>query len=438
MKKKEVDTKELIDQVVDEAIENAEAADVSETTEETKEDAEEKSKKPRTKRSTKKTEEQAEEVKAEDIKDEEAAEPAVEKKKRKNNVLRERKRAIDKNLSEDEFIMAATSRDTFSGEIASKERRRELAKEPKIITEDGEREAPTPQTIYDEEYKDLRASAKNNIILSGEIIGVRQTDADNPTSMVLADVRYKTGAFKVSIPAALLFYYDEKNYEGIEGTKDLIESIKKRIGSTVKFVAAYVKQDEGICYADRLRAMSLIGSRHYLKDWGRTGEPHLYPGLIGEGRIMAVGYQYVIADVLGAEIRIPSDELSYLHIGDARNTFSVDQPVTVFITEVTEKNVVRGRNKYTLVAAKGSIKKCFPNERQKYYNEFSVGMLTSAKITHIDEDLHVFVTLNGGKMDAICPYPSGNPKPMVGQKRVVRITMMDDETLRIFGMFVKN
>ena len=409
----EVDTN-LVDQAVDEAVEAAEAK------------PKKTAKKPKV---AKKVEEPAPEA---------AEETEKAPKKRKSNVLREKKRAIEKNLSEDEFIEAATSRETFSGEIATKARRRELAKEPKIITEDGEREAPTPQTIYNEEYIELRGSAKAGNILSGEIIGVHQTDADNPLSMILADVRYKTGAFKVSIPSFLLFDYDENQYQGEQGVKDLIDAIKKRIGSTIKFVAAYVKEDEGVCYADRLRAMSMIATKHYINNWRNTGEPHLYPGLIGEGKIMSVGYNNVIAEVLGAEIRIPQNELSYIHIGDARNSFSVDQPITVYITEVTEKKVIKGRNTYKLVNAKGSIKKCFPNEREKYYKQFQMGMLTSAVVTHIDEDLRVFVTLNGGKMDAICPYPSGNPKPMVGQKRVVKITGMDDETLRIFGMFQKN
>lgn len=416
-----------VEQVEENAVNTEEAAAPEETPEEAPAEEAPKKKKPRA--TAKKKEEPA---------PEEAPAEEEKPKKRRNNILREKKRAIEKGLSEDEFIEAATSRDTFSGEIATKARRKELSKEPKIITEDGEREAPTPQSVYNQEYIELRASAKTGSILSGELIGVHQTDADNPTSMILADVRYKTGSFKVSIPSFLLFDYDDNNYQGELGTKELMDAIKKRIGSTIKFVASYVKQDEGICYADRLRAMSMVGSKHYLNDWKNTGEPHLYPGLIGEGRIMAVGYQYVIAEVLGAEIRIPHSELSYINIGDARNTFSVDQPVTVYITEVSEKKVMRGRNTYRLVAAKGSIKRCFPNEREKYYKEFSLGMLTSAVVTHIDEDLHVFVTLNGGKMDAICPYPQGNPKPMIGQKRVVKITGMDDESLRIFGMFQRN
>ncbi len=359
-------------------------------------------------------------------------------KRRKNNILRERRRAVEKDLPEDEFIKAVTSRDTFSGAIATKKRREEIMAEERVITEEGDEEVKTLSSIYKEEYNDLRGSAMNGDILTGEVIGARKIDPDNPNTTIVADIRYKTGAFKVVIPSFLLFDYDEAQYKNKQGMIDLIEAIKKRITATIKFVAAYVDESEGICYADRLRALSLDGCKHYLHNWKNTGERHIYPGLRGKGRIMAVGRQYVIVEVLGADIRIPQDELSYMHIGDARNTFTVDEIVNVYITEVSEKNVIHGRNKYTLVNAKGSIKRAYPNEKKKHFKEFPLGMYTSAEITYIDKDLHVYCLLNGGKMDCICPYPKGNPKPMVGQKRVVEITGIDEEQLRLFGTFRRN
>lgn len=377
---------------------------------------------------SKKTKEKAEEP---------AEEPAAPRK-RKNNILKERKRAVDKNLSEDEKIEQYTSRSTFSGAIASKERRKELKSDIRVITENGDEPVVTMATIREEEYKELRGASIANKILSGEVMGVHATDPDNPESTVLVDVRYKSGSHKVSIPSYLYFDYDKSAFKGESGQRDLIEALKKRITGTISFVPSYVSQDEGLCYADRLRAMSMKSSLHYLNNWKGTNKPHIYPGLIGQGRIMAVGHQYVVIEVLGAEIRVPLDELSYIHIGDARNEFSVDEIKNVYITEVTEKNIIRGKNSYKLAAVKGSIKKAYPNEKKKHFDEFRLHQYVSATVTYIDDDLHVFCSLNGGIMDCICPYPSVDPKPMVGQKRVVEITGRDEEALRLFGTFRRN
>ena len=96
---------------------------------------------------------------------------------------------------------------------------------------------------------------------------------------------------------------------------------------------------------------------------------------------------------------------------------------------------MKGRNPYKLAHVKGSIQKAYPNERKKHYNEFPLGLNTSATITYIDESAHVYCDLQGGVMDCMCPYPSKGPAPVVGQNRIVQITKRDDDGYKLFGMF---
>ncbi len=383
---------------------------------------------PKKKAAAKKAEAETEDVEDGDVKE---TAPA---KRRSSSMLRERKRAISKDVQGDELLLEKAAFDTFSGSMASKERKKELMDDVRVITEDGE-VVETLATIRHNEYLELRGSAQAGKIVEGEIIGVRYTDPENPTSMVVADVRYKTGAIKVTIPALLLFDYDEEQYLTAQGNREIFEAVKRRINAQIKFVAAYVSQDECECVGDRLRACAMNSSKYYLNNWKNTDQPIVIRETIVKGKVMAVGRNYVIVDALGADIRIPRDELSYKFVGDARQMFTVCDEVNVMVTEIAEKSVKKGRNTYKLAHVKGSIKNAYPNMRKKYFDEFPIGFNTSAVITYIDDNVRVFCELSGGKMDCICPYPSRGAAPAVGQKRVVQITGRDPEGYRLFGMF---
>ncbi len=380
----------------------------------------------------KKAEKEPDEKKADAPKD--PAE-AAEKTKKSPNMLREKKHAIKTDAQGDELIVEKASLDTFSGAMASKDRKKELMDDIHVITEDGDEVVETLATIRNNEYIELRGSAKAGKILVGEIIGVRYTDPENPMSMVVADIRYKTGAIKVTIPAFLLFNYEESQYQTPQGNREIFEAVKKRINAQIKFVCAYVDQSEGTAVGDRLRACAMNSTRFYLNNWKGSDKPRVFPGTIVKGRILSVGSNYVIVDALGADIRIPRDELSYKFVGDARQMFSISDEVNVYITEVAELNIVKGRNPYKLAKVKGSIQKAYPNMRKKYFDEFPIGFNTSAVITYIDDNANVFCELSGGKMDCICPYPSKGATPAIGQKRVVQITGRDENEFRLFGMF---
>ena len=359
------------------------------------------------------------------------------------------KRAVPKeeDTDIDERIKAATDRQSFESEIANASRRRELMSSEHVITEVGDAEVETVATMRNREFQELVGSANVQRVLTGEVVGVRLADpsvSDGPSNgksvtTVLADILYGQGLIRVSIPSYLFFNYNEDAYKGREGMKDLEEELKHRLGSTIEFVASYVDQSKGECYGDRIRALSMKGSRYYLMPYKPGEPPRIVPDNIVKSRITCVERNAVIVDALGAEIRIPKDELSYIHIGDARDEFTIDDYVNVRILSVEKEVITRGRgNNYTLVKATGSIRQAYPDMRPIYFKRFPVGTLTPGKITQITDDAKIYCSLNGGQIDCMCAYPKFGIEPRVGQKRMIRINERNEEDLHLYGMFVAN
>lgn len=357
---------------------------------------------------------------------------------KKQALFVERRKAVDTSLPEDEQIEEKLSRATYTGVTASKKEKSELDETEKVITEDGDQEIETMESVHKKELVELRGAARSGRILEGEIIGFRQTDPDDPSSLLLAEIRYGTGSVHVSIPVNVLFDFDEQLYATEENRRVLVQQVKKRITATVRFVPAYVDEKSNTCYGDRLRAEEQVGKRFYLSDFRGTGGPRITAGLIVKSRILAVGMAYVVVNAIGADIRIPREEISYMHVGDARTMFTVDDFVNVKILSVGTKDVTHGKNHYRLVDATGSIRQAYPNLRKKYFDQYPIGTYAAAEITHIDEEGHVYCLLNGGQIDCMCPYPKYGIAPVVGQKRVVKIELIDENNMFLYGVFQNN
>ncbi|MBO5551570.1 MAG: S1 RNA-binding domain-containing protein [Lachnospiraceae bacterium] len=433
-RKKEDLTEEIVEQMPEEeqmeTATDAAAEDVAEDVaedeaEDSQPEAEEKPVKKAAKKSTSKKAKAAE---ADDVAEsEEDAEEKPKSKKKKKNA---------EPMDIEEEIRLKSSRNYFPGAKASKDIKKMLMSSEHVVTEDGDEEVDTYAKTRNREYLELLGSAKSGQILEGEITGIRQANPDNETSTILVDVSYGANTYKVTIPSYLLYYYEESAYATAEGARNLKQAIKKRLGSKIRFCASYVDQASGICYADRLKALDITGTRHYLKPWKGTDDPHVFPGIIVKSRVVAVSRTYVIVDALGAEITIPNEELSYMKIGDARTKFSVDQSVNVKILTVSEMNIKRNKDHYRLVKATGSIRQAYPDLRAQHYSQYDVGRLVTGRITWIDDSSNVFCELNGGEIDCVCDWPQFGPSPVVGQKRVIRITSRDDNKLFLYGRFV--
>ena len=347
--------------------------------------------------------------------------------------LESNKKSLVEELGVDEKLLHDVSRANSRLETMGKKKKKEVYASEHVYTEYGERDIETESTKKKTEYTELVASQKSLKILEGKITGFHYADENNPTSTILAEIKYQDGLWDVLIPSYLLFDYElDEKYASIETSKTIEKLVTKRIGGNVDFVVQTITK-EGIALADRLLAMSLKSVHHYTPQKGKPAR--IQPGFLVEGTITMVSRTFVIAEALGAEMKIPQDELSWFHIGDAREEFKVGQKVIIRVLSVNEYQTKKYNNKYTLIDVKGSIRKAQKDNREKYYKSFRIGGRYAATVTYVEEN--VFVNL-AGKMDAMVAFPKFGEVPVRGEERIVEITGKDDEKMFIYGVFVNN
>ena len=347
-----------------------------------------------------------------------------------------RRRRKKEDFTPDEQVGYASAFFSMGAKVANRDRRAELREDEYVVTEQGDLEIETRAKIRAREYKELAGSAKNGRVLEGEIIGMRHTDPNDLTSILMADVWYGQGTIQVCIPSFLLFDYDEDKYEGDTGARALEEIIKQRINSRVRFVVRQVNQDTGIAYADALEAQQQLGFTYYKHLWMSSTKPRIREGMKVKARVVSVSRRSMVVNVLGPETTIIGEDLSYLRNFDAREKYQVDDDVIVRIKEIKEETVTKRANKYDLIKIVASIRDAEPDERKIFFDGLRVGDMKSAVVTGIDDVGHVFLSLQD-KLECMCDYPRFGVKPMLGQKRVVRITGKDPEKMHILASFIR-
>lgn len=401
----EVDGNELLETTQEEA-ENPEAAE--ETTANEQEDGSE-------------SEEQEDNTETED-----AGEDEDETEEEGSTISDE----IDKAILQ---IRKNTSRSSARTEKMSKAKKKELYHSEHVITEFGDETLVTESMEKKKEYTELVASQKSKKILKGIITGFHYANDEDPASTILAEVLYGNGYFNVIIPSYLLFDYElDEKYTDKENNKLVAQQVERRLNSTVEFVV-HTFDKNGVAYADRLMALSMKGVSNYV---GKGLNPaRITPGLLVESKVVMVGRTFVIVDALGAEIKIPQDELAYHHVGDAREEFHVGESVNVRIKTATTYKVKKYDNSYTLIDATASIKAAKPDRRKEFFDQFRVGGRYAATVTYVDDNIYVNLS---NKMDAMVAFPKFGAIPVRGDQRVVEVTGKDPEKLFIYGVFVNN
>ncbi len=312
--------------------------------------------------------------------------------------------------------------------VASKTAKKKLYKAEKVITEDGDEEIETEATIKRNEFIELSASAKAHRVLTGKIVGMHTSEA---YGQLFVEIAYGHQTFTVLIPVSLLFDYDEKEYETPESRPKLESQIRRRYGATVKFVVRKVDEKNHTAIASRLEALQSEGIDNYVKEQ-RDGKPRIVDDMIVKSKITAVARTYIVVDALGAEIKIPHNELSYNYIGDVREEYSVGESVNVRVSNIKLVTVEKRDMKYRLIKATGSVKATMPDNRKTLYDSFKIGGKYAATVTYIT-DVTVFVQLKDS-YDCMCAFPKYGLMPEKGQKRVVEITNKSDDGMLIFGV----
>ncbi len=345
--------------------------------------------------------------------------------------------AEDDEPNPDDIIERSTAFYAHKTLLASKEKRSELRRSEHIVTENATDKIRNAVTDREEEKQDLVGSAMSGRVLRGEIVGMRHSDPDDPQSFLLADVKYKTGRFVVSIPSFLLFDYDENEYSGDRGARMLEERVMQRIGAEIRFIVRQVDQRNGIAYADSLEAQAHDAYRYYLARWRGSDHARVSEGSIVQARVIAVGRTFIIVDALGAEARIANSDLSYMRFSDAREIYEVNQKVNIRIKSISSEVVTKRKtNKYTLVKLEASVSGAGEDRRKEIFDQLQIGALRAATITHIDDKSNIFCNLQD-EIDCVCKYPQFGRQPAEGQKWTIRITMKDPEKLHIFGILVR-
>lgn len=321
---------------------------------------------------------------------------------------------------------------------ASKEEKKDMFSSVHVVTESGELRAETESTMLREDMTELNASAQAKRILEGTIIGCRSINPESDTSTTIAELEFGHGTCNVIIPDYALFNYDIEKYRTKEKQREVAKRVEDMIGSRVRFVVKSFDQKTKTAYADRLKAMEFDSFNNYRRET-REGRPRVVPGMLAEGRIVAVRKDSLVVYALGSEAVIKKDETSWFFISDLREVFQIDQMVTVKVLATKEVEVEKyGKEKYNLVLTQLSIKQATVDPMTKHYDYFKVGGKYAATITGITESgTGVFVTLQD-KVVCMCAYPKYGMLPTVGQKRVVEVTEKKEEngTKKIYGIFV--
>ena len=353
---------------------------------------------------------------------------------------RGRPRKIDL-MTPAEQIALHVQRNTYSVQMASKEVKKDIYSDERIIVEPGEEQyLETDASAKREEWLELVASAQEDRILKGKIISVTEVDTMNGSyPEYLVKVQFKTGKFEVKIPSYTLYqyYYPDMNEAMAES---IHQNLIRRIGSEIEFVVRYVDEKRGIAFADRLAALSMRGVANYTSIKGR--KPKVMVGDLVQAKIVAIARTYITVEAAGAEIQIPIEECSWLYVADARtfdgiNTtedYRVGSRVVVKILSAEPEKVKVFNTSYTLIKATASIKQAKANPRIKYFEEFKPKDIYAGKITGITES-GVYVVLDN-KLDVLCKFPTSGRMPIIGDSAVVEINSKDEEKKFLYGKLI--
>ena len=283
---------------------------------------------------------------------------------------------------------------------------------------DGQPQVETIRETEQREFLELLESKKSGRILTGIVSGIEQ--AKGHTMAMLA-----YGSYKVLIPyeffmpkAIQILTYDESE----EANQEVAALMNRRLGSEVDFIVEAMEED--VVIGNRLRAMQRRRVRMLLAT--REGEYRLKAGDIVECRIVAVRRDGLFAEIFGCETFIPLRDLAYRRIQDATKEYAPGERRLAKIMAITRDEENRE------VEIMASIKAAGKNPMVEGINRYNVGQRYLGVVSMIDAN-GVFVTLDNS-VDCLCAFPSFGRRPVRGTRVTVKITLIDKEALRIFGV----
>lgn len=307
----------------------------------------------------------------------------------------------------------------------------------------------TEKEIRKKEFELLAQAAESvrmthPIILKGFVSGVTEKGND----LCLVEVSY-TGVwngedaekplkyFQIYIPLSMMFMMeDPEKYakDTMRIRNGLVGLAQKRIGMPIEFMVIRVKEDEGIAFASRAHAMSLISTLNY-----RSEGTFLVPNAAVQGTITGVNRTGVFVEAAGAETFIPMNELSWNRIENCEDEYFIGDKIQVRIKDrkfVKRNRVFLGRQtSLSYVDVELSAKDLVENPQVRYFNEFNVGDTVGGVVSQIDENGY-FVKLHKHDFQVFCQRPTLRKMPIAGSEVVVRIRKREEKEKKTYGEIV--
>lgn len=307
----------------------------------------------------------------------------------------------------------------------------------------------TEKEIRKKEFELLAQAAESvrmthPIILKGFVSGVTEKGND----LCLVEVSY-TGVwngedaekplkyFQIYIPLSMMFMMeDPEKYakDTMRIRNGLVGLAQKRIGMPIEFMVIRVKEDEGIAFASRAHAMSLISTLNY-----RSEGTFLVPSAAVQGTITGVNRTGVFVEAAGAETFIPMNELSWNRIENCEDEYFIGDKIQVRIKDrkfVKRNRVFLGKQtSLSYVDVELSAKDLVENPQVRYFNEFNVGDTVGGIVSQIDENGY-FVKLHKHGFQVFCQRPTLRKMPIAGSEVVVRIRKREEKEKKTYGEIV--
>lgn len=286
-------------------------------------------------------------------------------------------------------------------------------------------------------------------VLTGRVIGVRRLYAGSGSSKMQYYALVMTDKYQVLIPSekftdtdfeALCMRYRERDpNKTVEDTmqKYLNDRLNAEVDFTISHVATDNDPNAPIAVAgDRLDAMYRQRVYHWFGTNRTTGEYQLQVGSKVEARVIMTALKGIRVEVFGVEAFIPSRDLDYTFIQDARTEFEVGKRVWVVLTDIKRD----ADNDYA-VEYTASVRDAKPDPREKGMSVYLEGSVFVGEINFTQYPTPerpnvrpaVFVKLPHEGIQVSCPFPNGPVPPTTGARCYVTITNRDMKKNKLYG-----
>lgn len=256
---------------------------------------------------------------------------------------------------------------------------------------------------------------KIQAVLTGKLIGYANMNIKG-MRVLLIKVAYKEDIVHI-LPENYFPDYDP------EKSVNYIRSIEYRKGTPCSFLVDYIDPEypqEGFVSGSRIKAMEKVKQKFWNSDtneYDEDGRPlkYLRTGVIVEGKVLEARPHGIVIEIFGVESFVPSAELFWVHVNNARTLIKAGDVMNFFLKKVERT----GSAKDLQVTFTASHKLATENPVQKYFTMYNISDNVIGEVTQAyaqDGRMKFFVNVNN-QIDVFCTMSEGVEKiPAVGQE----------------------